>query len=117
MKIEEIRKKLALVLEDVERARNSSSEEAFDICQGFLDTECLLSEMIQKLERHETPSIGGFSPDDIRNYLENEEEVSLSEEELESLVEYMIDNFDASVGLSWDLIPLHYENWKERKVK
>ena len=114
MNIKEIREKLRLVLDDLGRASNAKSENAFDICQGLEYSEVLLSDMIEKLEPHETILIGGFTNEDIRDYLESEDIIFLSEESFEDFIQHITDKFDASIGLSWELMITHFEVWKDK---
>jgi hypothetical protein len=117
MKLKAIKHNLLLVLEDVDRAKAADAESAYDICQGLSDAAILLSDMIEELNKksNKLPNIGGFSPKDIRTYLETEEGVVLTKEEFKRFIQYMDEKFDASIGLSWDLIPVHYDLWKGKQ--
>ncbi len=49
--LKQIKENLKIVLEDVERASNAHSDEAFDICQGLENVSLLLSDTIEEFDK------------------------------------------------------------------
>jgi hypothetical protein len=64
------------------------------------------------------PSVGGFTVEDIKTRLEFEEDIVLNDEEADRLFQYISNTYwkSESIGLSWDLIPVYYDNWNASRV-
>ena len=113
MNIEKIKEKLKLVLDDISKASKAESPvEAFRICQNLEYSVILLSDMLDELE----PSVGSFTKADFRIVLERVSDITLTDQDLDTVFQFAEDNFSAETGMSWDVIEHFYETCNHNKT-
>ena len=112
MNIEKIKEKLKLVLDDISKASKAENPvEAFRICQNLINWN-ILSDMLDELE----PSVGSFTKADFRIVLERVSDITLTDQDLDTVFQFAEDNFSAETGMSWDVIEHFYETCNHNKT-
>lgn len=70
-------------------------------------------ELVEELKRQGYIHIM-WHKDDIISILE-QKDIKYTEEDLDSIVEYVENAFDAQVGISWEVLELYIDQWKREK--
>jgi hypothetical protein len=92
---------------DFENTDNPDSADVYNYLNELMENDCLHYEVIGSEEEEET--ICGWKRQDVVTCAQTMK-ITLDEEEVDEVFDRMEHRFDASLGMSWDIIEMHIDD-------